>query len=119
MADWIQPVIVDYLHELYRDRLGAGHASLRVLALSHGRLWRFLILDDEARLSGARKEVLGIARLSGLKSSSVDEIDQSMLTEIMDVIVTRFMRTPALARAYSHIALSAAGRLAVFGMAAA
>ena len=97
--------------------LGAGHQSLRVLALSHGRLWRFLILQDAERLPLSRKEIIGIARLAGLKASTVDAIDQAMLSELMDVVVARFMRTPALARNYSQILLGASARLATFGMA--
>jgi hypothetical protein len=119
LADWCQPVIVDYLYELYASRLGAGHTSLRVLALSHGRLWRFLIMGDEDRLVVARREVVGIARLAGLKTSAVDEVDQEMLSELMDVIVSRFLRTPAMARGYSQIVIGAASRIAVFGHAVA
>jgi hypothetical protein len=119
LADWCQPVMVDYLYELYGSRLGAGHTSLRVLALSHGRLWRFLILGDETRLVAARREVIGIARLAGLKSVVVDEVDQAMLSELMDVIMARFLRTPGMARSYSQIVLGAASRVATFGAAAA
>ena len=119
LADWCQPVIIDYLHELYVTRIGAGHTSLRVLTLSHGRLWRFLILGDETRLLAARREIIGIARLAGLKTPAIDEIDQMMLAELMDVIVTRFLRTPAMARSYTHIVLGAASRLALIGVAAA
>ncbi len=114
LADWSQPVIVDYLHELYVNRIGEGHTSLRVLTLSHGRLWRFVILGDETRLLAARREIVGIARLAGLKASALDEIDQLMLTELMDVIVTRFLRTPAMARSYSQVVLGAASRVASF-----
>ena len=117
LADWSQPIVVDYMHELYSRELGAGNQSLRVLALSHGRLWRFLILQDAERLPLARKEIVGIARLAGLKSSVVDTIDQAMLSELMDVVVARFMRTPALARNYGQILLGASARLATFGMA--
>jgi hypothetical protein len=117
LADWSQPIIVDYLHELYARELGGGHQSLRVLALSHGRLWRFLIQQDDERLPLARKEIVGIARLAGLKTSVVDSIDQAMLSELMDVVVARFMRTPALARGYSQILLGASAQLAKFGMA--
>jgi hypothetical protein len=119
LANWCQPIIVDFLHDQYASHLGETHTSLRVLALSHARLWRFLILGDEDRLVTARREIIGIARLAGIKTAAVNEVDQSVLLELMDVIVARFLRTPALARSYSRVVLVAATRLASFATAAA
>ncbi len=112
LAEWGHPVVVDFLRELYAGRLGSTHPSLRALSLSHARFWRFLIVDDAERLAGARREVMSIARLAGLRQGALDEIDQEMLAELMDVVVARFLRTPAMARAYSQIVLGAAARLA-------
>jgi hypothetical protein len=119
LADWSQPIVVDFLYDLYASRLGAGHHSLRVLSLSQGRMWRFVLLGENEKMAAARKEVVGLARLAGLKKIVVDEVDQAVLLELMDVIVCRFLRTPALARSYSRIVLSAATSLATAGLVAA
>jgi len=119
LADWSHPVIVDFMYELYAARIGAGHQSLRALALSHARLWRFLILADHDRLPSARRETLSIARLAGLRPNMLDEVDQAMLAELMDVVVSRFLRSPAMARTYSQIVLGVASRLAALSPAVA
>ncbi len=119
LADWSHPIVVDRLRDLYAAKLGEQHNALRVLALSHGRYWRFLILADEDKLPGARKDVVGIARLAGLRANVVDDIDRALLDELMDVIVARFLRTPDVARANSKIILAAASRIAAFALAAA
>ncbi len=115
LADWSQPVIVDYLQELYARLLGPSHQSLRVLGISHGRTWRILILGDLEKLAPARREIVGISRLAGLKTQHVEQIDQAMLAELMDIIVARFHRSPAQASLYGRILLSAASRLAAAG----
>jgi len=119
LAEWCHPVVVDYLRELYAERLGSGHASLRALSLSHARFWRFLIVDDAERLAGSRREVASLARLAGLRPAALDDVDQAMLAELMDVVVARFLRTPSMARAYSQIVLGAAARLALVNAPAA
>jgi len=119
LADWCQPILVDYLRELYTEILGSDHKSLRILSLSHGRMWRILILGDAEKLAVARKEIIGIARLAGLNTSAVELIDQAVLAELMDVIVSRFLRSPDLTRAYGRIVVAAAMRLARLGLQAA
>ena len=117
LADWSHPVVVDFLHDIHAARLGADHASVRLLAMVHGRMWRFLLLDDAEKTATARRETIAIARLAGLRPAEIDKIDRATLAELMDVIVARFMRSPRLASSYGQIVLDAASSLATMAQA--
>ncbi len=111
LAEWSQPIIVDFLRDIYSGRLGHDHLSLRVLCLSHGRAWRLMLQGDLEKLASARREVTGIARMAGLKTGDIVDIDAAMLDELLDVVVTRFQRAPGRATIYGKVLLGIAGRL--------
>lgn len=119
LAEWSQPVVVDFLRDLYGRRVGHDHPNLRALCVSHGRAWRYMLQGDVERLAAARRDTTGVARLAGLKTADIVEIDAAMLDELMDVIVSRFQRAPAQAAVYGRILLGIAGRLSALAATAA
>ena len=112
LAEWSQPIVFDCLYDLYAARLGDRRTALRALALAHCRVWRFLLLDDAGKLGDARRDLLGVMRLAGLRAAALAEIDQAVLSELTDVVMARFQRQPDQARAYTRVALAVAARLA-------
>jgi hypothetical protein len=107
---WSEPIIFDRLLDIYRRRVGPG-AEAWSLARLHARAWRMAIAGDFDGFDGARS-ALGDAR--GEHLLSVDDVavaDAEILVELLDIVMARFQRSPAVARAY-HLALIAlAGRL--------
>ena len=110
-AEWSAPIIADFLYEAYAERIGSQHRTLRTLVTSHCRFWRSLLSGDDLKLAIHRRELASLARLAGLPVSMIDAIDVGVLDELMSVTISRFLRSPAVARDYSQFMLRTAAHL--------
>ena len=112
LIGWSQPLIVDQINHFYFDRL-AGRSRLACeLAIQHYRIWRCVLRDDLDAAAELRGVLSDNARAEGLPASLLDEADRAVLDELMDVIVSRFRRTPYIARSYGMTLLDTAANLA-------
>jgi hypothetical protein len=111
LAEWSEPIIADYLHDAYAERIGADHRSLRTLVSAHCRFWRALLIGNMTKMTINRRELAVLARLAHVPVTLVDAVDVGVLDELMNVIMARFMRSPGLARDYSHVLLRIAAHL--------
>ena len=110
-AEWSEPIIADYLHDAYAERIGAQNRTLRTLVTSQSRFWRSLLTGNDAKLAVYRRELASLARLAGIPVTMIDAIDVGMLDELMNVCISRFLRSPSAAREYSHFMLRTAAHL--------
>jgi hypothetical protein len=110
-AEWSEPIIADYLYEAYAERMGAQTGTVRTLVTSHCRFWRALLTGNEAKFATYRRELASLARLAGMPVTLIDAIDVGMLDELMNVCISRFLRSPSAARDYSHFMLRTAAHL--------
>lgn len=111
LAAWSEPIIADYLHDAYADRIGRQHTSIRPLMLSHTRFWRALLRGEDMKLAPLRRELTALARLAGVQTGILDAIDVGVLDELMNVTLARFLRDSHTARDYSHVMLRTAAHL--------
>jgi len=111
MALWCFPIVCDLVAETYGRVIGARHASLRLVAFCHSRLWQAMLHDDHTAAVKARMEVRGNLQMLGLEAAFADEVNELVLDELMDVVAQRFQRTPHRARIGAHILLNIAKNL--------
>ncbi len=109
---WAQPLVMDQITHYYFDRLRGRYELARELSVIHYRMWRHLLNGDGDAATQARLAHEGALLASGLDLRMAEEADRQVLDELMDVVVTRFQRTPSLARGYGQTLLDTAARLA-------
>ncbi len=112
MAQWACPLVSDRIADAYEACLG-GKPSLREpLWRQHGGFWRLVLGGEAARAKVARAHLLALARIARIGPETVDAIDRLVLDELVDVVATRFQRSPANTRFYSRLLIEAAATLA-------
>jgi hypothetical protein len=110
LLEWAEPVIFDRLRDTYQRRLGAGADSIR-LARLHCRVWRALIVGDEANYEGLRTELIAAVARGGLDVACLGRGDAAAMTELLDIVVSRFQRSERAASSYRLALLELAERL--------
>jgi len=108
MAGWSQPLIIDQINHHYFSLLKGRWELARELALLHYRIWRHVMNADAAGAALERHKLDSALRAAGLDAASADAADRLVIDELMDVIVRRFQRSPALSRAYGVSLLNSA-----------
>jgi hypothetical protein len=103
LLEWSEPIIFDRLREAYSERLADFGAALS-LARIHSRVWRALIEGDMKRFETQRTLLTDALNQRGLELDSLAEADSRTMTELVDIVVARFRRSPRLAQGY-HLAL--------------
>lgn len=111
MLLWSQPIITDLAQEAYAGLLGARHHSLRVLAAMHARWWRVILGDETEKVAATRVDLTNLARLCGLGREAVDTLDDAILNDLVDVVTSRFSRSPQNVRLYVGLLLRASASL--------
>ena len=112
LVEWSAPLIADRLSKIYEACLTGDQQRVRLMILQHCHLWRNLLLEERSHAQSARRELVRLGKLAGLKSHMLDRIDEVVLDELTDVVVARFHRSPATARDYSRSLIRAASSLA-------
>lgn len=112
LIGWAQPLIIDQINDFYFTRLHGRWNEARDLAISHFRIWRHVLHGDVDAAGQDRIILERCLVLAQLDPLLVDEADRMIFDELMDVIVTRFQRTPSLARGYGMTLLDTATSLA-------
>ncbi len=103
LLEWSGPVIYDRLRAAYAGRLGNGEAAVR-LAKLHGRVWRTLLMGDLACFQALRAELALQLAPVGLSLDHLAEADSQTMTELVEIVIARFRRSPRTSRGY-HLAL--------------
>ncbi len=110
LQQWAQPLIFDRLLSAYR-KIIRDEGLARGLARLHARAWRALINGDMNDF-GAMRETLVVA-LEGysLTLDHLADVDAEIMTELLDVVISRYNRSHRTARAYHLALMQLAGRL--------
>lgn len=112
LIEWSQPLIIDQINRFYFRRLFHDAPEARELAIQHYRIWRHVLRDEMQDATRLRGTLNARAALANLPSAALDEVDRAVLDELMDVVVSRFRRTPLVARSYGMTLLDTATSLA-------
>jgi hypothetical protein len=103
LLEWSDPIIFDRLREAYSERI-ADFGTALSLARAHSRVWRALIEGDMPKFEARRAQLTEALAQHGLSLDSLAEADSRTMTELVDIVVARFRRSPRLAQGY-HLAL--------------
>lgn len=112
LIEWSQPLIIDQINRFYFRHLFHDAPEARELAIQHYRVWRHILRDEMQDAIRLRVSLAKRAAAANLSPSALDEADRAVLSELMDVIVSRFRRTPQIARSYGVTLLDTATSLA-------
>ena len=112
LIEWSQPLIIDQINRFYFGNLHRNAAAARELAIQHYRVWRLILRDEIQDAADLRENLVAAALATGLRPALLDEVDRAVLDELMDVVVSRFRRTPNIARSYGMTLLDTATSLA-------
>lgn len=108
MAGWSQPLIIDQINHHYFALMRGKWELARELALIHYRVWRHVMNSDGDGAAQERHKLEAALQAAGLDAAAADAADRLVIDELMDVIVRRFQRSPALSRAYGMSLLNSA-----------
>lgn len=106
---WAEPVIADRVSDSYRRM--ARDADLDGLAVQHRRLWRNMLLDQRAMLPVSRKELQRLSETAGLPAGALEAVDQDVMEELLDIVLSRCQASRAVAKTFSRILLDAASAI--------
>lgn len=107
---WSEPIIADVLQRHYPEPIDAGSSSDRLLRL-HRCFWKALIFDSEYFSRKQRRALVEAAFESGVDMAILSDIDDEVMTELLEVVLRRFRTTPRQAREYHLLLMSVAARL--------
>jgi hypothetical protein len=108
LRQWSDPVIYDSLSAAYCRLLADGSLAHR-LARLHARVWRALIGGDAHAFGPLRAALVAAVRESNLKLDRLAEVDEEIMNELLDIVASRYHRSPRTATAY-RLALAELGR---------
>ena len=119
LAEWGEPIVADQLIGHY-SRVLKGQTSLaQPMAFNHRRFWRHLFAGHINEALATRRELQKLGKLVGMRSQAFDEVDRMVVDELMHVIISRFHRSPSMARDYGMTLVDLASNLAETRLAAA
>ena len=110
LMNWAEPVIADRILDGYRS-LQLAPEITRVLSGQHRRLWRAILLDRRGVMDDLRQELLQDLANADVDSDLADGIDQSVVEELIDIVLKRFRFSGERVKGFSMILLGAASHL--------
>jgi hypothetical protein len=107
---WAEPVIADRILAGYRDYEVDGPLK-NILSMHHRRLWRAMILEHRSLMGTLRHELQNDLHRAGVEADVAEDIDQSVMEELIDIILKRFRSSREMAKGFSLVLLSAASHM--------
>ena len=111
LQQWSEPLIFDRLFSAYCKLVDDDGLS-RSLTRLHARVWRALIAGDMTSFAALRETLVSALEHCSLTLDHLAEVDAEIMTELLDVVISRYNRSHRTARAYHLALMELAGRLA-------
>lgn len=108
---WTSAATLTRLQNAYAARLIEPKGAWR-LALVHLRVWRALIDGDPKAFESERAKLVEQLEAEGLALDDFADEDMQTLSELLELVITRFQNSPSLLREF-HTALLAISRQVV------
>ncbi len=103
LQQWAEPLIFDRLFAAYCRWLG-DVALARGMSRLHARVWRALIAGDMRGFEALREALVSALGLANLTLNHLAEVDNEIMVELLEVVVSRYSRSQRTAVPY-HLAL--------------
>jgi hypothetical protein len=111
IARWSEPLVADRILMVYDQRLTGQEAASQALVFQHCRMWRNLLEGHTARALEARRSLVKLAQRARLSDRDLEEIDRSILDELLGVILRRCQGSHMAARLQGMALVMAASAL--------
>jgi len=110
LQQWSEPVIFDRLFAAYRTLLSNDAVAYSLTRL-HARVWRALIGGDMTGFAVLRDTLIGALGHYSLTLDHLAEVDNEIMIELLEVVLSRYQRSQRTAKAYHLALMELAGRL--------
>ena len=110
LVNWAEPVIADRIFDSYGEH-DTGAETARYLAGQHRRLWRAILLQKQSIVTVLQRELQCELARAGLDPDVRYAIDQSVIEELIDIVLKRFRSSSGRVKGFSMILLGAASEL--------
>jgi len=111
LLQWSEPLIFDRLFDGYRAIVG-DLVLARSLARQHGRVWRALIRGDLIEFEVQRGVLTASLDHCGVHLDRLADVDADIMSELLEVVMTRYQHSRRMAKVYHLALIELAGRLA-------
>ncbi len=102
---WAEPVIIDRAVDVYARIL--DEAGTVAMARRHCRLWRVVLGDQVGTTAAAMEELRRAAGSLDLSVALVDEVNDVILEELVDIVMSRYRASRNSAKTFSMVLMSA------------
>jgi hypothetical protein len=103
LLEWSGPVIHDRLRLVYQERIYDPLTVARMSRL-HASVWRALLAGDMDAFESRRADLALQLTQVGLTLDHVADADTETMTELLEIVIARFRRSPRTSQGY-HLAL--------------
>ena len=110
LRQWAEPVIFDRLSAAYRKLVKNDAAAGRLTRL-HAPVWRALISGDAPGAEAHRRLLVAALRAAGLTPTHLAKVDADILTELLEIVGSRYQRSHRAATAYRLVLMELAETL--------
>jgi len=110
LKQWSDPLIFDRLYAAY-SRMLRNNALAAAMSRLHARVWRALIAGDAPAFEALRDALVGALGQTNLTLDDLADVDDDIMLELLDVVVSRYNRSRRTALAYHLALMELAGRL--------
>ncbi len=106
---WAEPIIIDRAVEAYARIV--DEAGTVAMARKHCRLWRVVLFDQASIVGPAMDDIRQAALGLGLSETLVDDVNDLILEELVDIVMSRYRASRNSAKTFSMVLMSATARL--------
>ncbi len=107
--EWAEPIIADRVFDFYSVATEEREAD--AMAVRHCQLWRSVILAQSASVAVSRKDLRRLGTALGLPLAFMDAVDQEVMEELLDVVLTRYGASRSKSKRFSLILMAVANDL--------
>jgi hypothetical protein len=106
---WAEPIIIDRAVEVYARII--DETGTIAMARRHCRLWRVVLGDQPGTTAAAMDEARRAADSLGLPGSVIDGVNDVILEELVDIVMSRYRASRNSAKTFSMVLMSATSSL--------
>lgn len=102
---WAEPIIIDRAVDVYARLV--DEAGTVAMARKHCRLWRAVFFEPTATVSPVVDDLRRAAHGLGLGDTLVDDVNDLILEELVDIVMSRYRASRNSAKTFSMVLMTA------------
>ena len=102
---WAEPIIIDRAVDVYARLV--DEAGTVAMARKHCRLWRVVLFEPTATVSPVIEDLRRAAQGLGLPDTLVDDVNDLILEELVDIVMSRYRSSRNSAKTFSMVLMTA------------